>query len=229
MTIQETRRARLAQLIAERYESQADFVTQTGEAQSEISGLLKTKSFGEKKARKIEDKCGLPPGWLDGLVELAQPESLTPFLRVVPATPDDKELVFVKRVKLRISAGVTGFQTEDDHSEGGAYAISRDFVDKNAFDPNRLIAIRVKGDSMMPALYDGDTIIINTADTTPADSHVFAVNYDGETVVKRLIRDIGEWWLTSDNRDQARYARKLCRNRECIIIGRVVKKDSNFV
>lgn len=59
------RRARLAQLIAERYKSQADFVTKTGENQGEVSALLKSKSFGEKKARTIEAKCGLPVGWLD--------------------------------------------------------------------------------------------------------------------------------------------------------------------
>lgn len=69
MTIQDIRRARLAQLIAERYKSQADFVSSTGENQGEVSGLLKTKSFGEKKARKIESKAGLPAGWLDEPIE----------------------------------------------------------------------------------------------------------------------------------------------------------------
>lgn len=64
-TIQDIRRVRLAQLISERYNSQADFVSSTGENQGEVSGLLKTKSFGEKKARKIEVKAGLPIGWLD--------------------------------------------------------------------------------------------------------------------------------------------------------------------
>lgn len=59
------RRARLAQLIDERYKSQADFVAKTGENQGEVSALLKNKSFGEKKARSIEVKCGLPAGWLD--------------------------------------------------------------------------------------------------------------------------------------------------------------------
>lgn len=229
MTIQDTRRARLAQLIRERYDSQADFVAQSGENQSEISGLLKTKSFGEKKARKIEDRCGLPPGWLDGLTEIASPQKLTPFLSVVTVAPTEIDLVFVRRVKLHLSAGITGYQTEDDLSDGGVYAVSKEFVEENRLEPARLIALKVRGDSMTPALYDGDTVIVNTADTKLADSHVFAVNYDGEAVIKRLSRDIGEWWLTSDNRDQAKYSRKLCRSRECIIIGRVVKKDSKHV
>ena len=72
MTIQDTRRARLAQLIAGApYFSQAKFVQATGENQGEVSALLKDKSFGEKKARSIEKKCSLPEGWLD--VEPQQP------------------------------------------------------------------------------------------------------------------------------------------------------------
>lgn len=67
MTIQDIRRERLAKLIEDKYESQAAFITATSESQSEVSGLLREKSFGEKKARKIEVKCGLPIGWLDSL------------------------------------------------------------------------------------------------------------------------------------------------------------------
>lgn len=66
MEIQDIRRARLAQLIDERYEgSQSKFIERTGENQSEVSALLRHKSFGEKKARKIEVKAELPVGWLD--------------------------------------------------------------------------------------------------------------------------------------------------------------------
>jgi len=66
MEIQDIRRARLAQLIDERYEgSQSKFVEHTGENQGEVSALLRHKSFGEKKARKIEVKAELPVGWLD--------------------------------------------------------------------------------------------------------------------------------------------------------------------
>jgi len=229
MNIQDTRRERLAALIQERYDSQADFVNKTGQSQSEVSSLLKNKSFGEKKARKIEDAAGLPPGWLDGLTELASPEKLTPFLRVVPADLDESSIIFVRRVKLRLSAGITGFQAEDDTRDGGVYPVSRTFIKDKGLDPAKLIAIEIKGDSMSPALYEGDTVIVNTADKTPIDSEVFAINYDGEPVVKRLMRDMGQWWLSSDNRDQAKYSRKLCRDRECLIIGRVVKKDSNYV
>jgi hypothetical protein len=60
------RRLRLKLLIKEKFNgSQAEFVTRTGQNQGEVSALLKTKSFGETKARKIEQECGLPIDWLD--------------------------------------------------------------------------------------------------------------------------------------------------------------------
>ena len=51
------------------------------------------------------------------------------------------------------------------------------------------------------------------------------MNYEGEAVIKRLTRDAGQWWLSSDNLDQRRFYRKSCRGGECIVVGRVVRRD----
>lgn len=65
MTIVETRRKRLSLLITQKYGTQAEFVRATGMNQGEVSGLLRDKSFGEKKARRIEELTQTPLGWLD--------------------------------------------------------------------------------------------------------------------------------------------------------------------
>lgn len=66
MDIQRTRREGLRQVIDTKFGGrQADFVAKTNMNQGEVSLLLKNKSFGEKKARKIEQLVGLPPGYLD--------------------------------------------------------------------------------------------------------------------------------------------------------------------
>lgn len=82
---------------------------------------------------------------------------------------------------------------------------------------------------MEPMLFDGDIAVINTADKTPVDGAVFAINYEGEAVVKRMSRDAGDWWLNSDNPDQRRFHRKVCRGQECIIVGRVIQKVSEQI
>jgi phage repressor protein C with HTH and peptisase S24 domain len=82
---------------------------------------------------------------------------------------------------------------------------------------------------MEPGLYDGDTVVINTADTKPADGEAFAINYEGELLIKRLVRDNGLWWLSSDNSDQRKFPRKQCAGDLCLIIGKIVHKQSERI
>jgi phage repressor protein C with HTH and peptisase S24 domain len=82
---------------------------------------------------------------------------------------------------------------------------------------------------MEPSLYEDDIVIVNTLDTKLVDGAVYAFNYEGEAVVKRLARDAGQWWLASDNPDQRKYHRKLCQGGACLVIGRVVRKESDRI
>lgn len=110
MEIQDIRRARLAQLIDERYEgSQARYIDETGENQGEISALLRTKkSFGERKARKLEAKSNLPLGWLDTPTDSVAPSVDEPHkigqgarLRIVETVePQWMALVYVTQREL---------------------------------------------------------------------------------------------------------------------------------
>ena len=233
MEIVDIRRARLAQLIRERYESQADFVSKTGANQGEVSALLKNKSFGEKKARKIEADCGLPHGWLDTMDEQQEnsPSSEEPLIpgamRVVLVDEHSPGQCRIPMVTLKLRAGVTGFQTEPDRRDGGTLGLAMNWISRKGFDPEQLMAIKVRGESMEPTFYEDDTVVINLADRKPVDNGVFAVNYEGEAVVKRLSRDAGQWWLMSDNPDQRKYYRRMCSGNECIIIGRIVRREGD--
>lgn len=94
MQTQDIRRQRLRQLIQERYgDSQARFIDETGENQGEISGLLRTKSFGEKKARNLEKKVGLPAGWLDTPLQAGDQVQPTEKPAAVPAPAPGPYLV----------------------------------------------------------------------------------------------------------------------------------------
>jgi phage repressor protein C with HTH and peptisase S24 domain len=175
---------------------------------------------------KICSVLGVTPGWiLDGQEPMEYPGAM----RVVVAEHDDPDFVQIPMVKLRLSAGVTGYQTETDRREGGTLGMRRNWLDRTGLNPANLIAIQVKGDSMEPSLYEDDVVVLNTADRRPVDGAVFAVNYEGEAVVKRFARDAGDWWLTSDSPDQRKHHRKVCRGDACIIIGRVVRKESDRI
>jgi phage repressor protein C with HTH and peptisase S24 domain len=122
-----------------------------------------------------------------------------------------------------------GFAVEPDRRDGGQAMVPRRWVEQNDYIPERLLAMEVKGESMEPALYAGDLVIVNTADTRPVDGAVYAINYEGEPVIKRLVRDGGFWWLASDHSDQRKYSRKRCEGDMCIIVGRVVRKESERI
>ena len=157
---------------------------------------------------------GLPPGT---------------FMRVKAAEADDPALTQIMKVKLKVQAGITGFQVEPEHYDGETQGVPTRWVLREGLSRDSLLAITVRGESMEPALYEGDVIVVNTRDKSLVDGSVYVINYEGEVVVKRMIRDAGMWWLTSDNADQRKYGRKLCKGAECIVIGKVIRKESTHI
>jgi hypothetical protein len=231
MDMYQYRRDRLLGLLRDKHGNTRKNVSDaSGWSEARISQILSPsyrdgRAFSEKIARKLEADLGLEAMYFDqGAAPAGAP---LPGLRpVLVAEADDERFCAVRKVRLSLSAGITGFHVEPENHDGGVVSVARAWVERNGFLPDLLVAIRVKGESMEPALFQDDVVIINTADTRPADGVVFAVNYEGEPVVKRLARDVGQWWLTSDNPDQRKYHRKMCRGNDCLIVGRVVRKES---
>jgi phage repressor protein C with HTH and peptisase S24 domain len=172
---------------------------------------------------------GCSANWLDtgeGSMTLSSHDVVIPgALRVVTLDDDSPLLYKIPKVTLKLQAGVTGFQTEPDRRDGGTMGLSKNWADRRGYAPEHLLAIEVKGESMEPTLYEGDTVIINLADKNLVDNAVYAVNYEGESLVKRITRDGGQWWLSSDNQDQRRFYRRQCRGSDCIVIGRIVRRE----
>lgn len=154
-----------------------------------------------------------------------QPQSDAPTEIPLDANPDYPA---IRRVRFKLSAGASGFGVEYLQGEGAPIVFQREWFTSRGYKPARLFAVRVANGSMEPGLYDGDTVVVNTDDTQPKDGAVFAVNYEGELVVKRLLRDAGQWWLASDNPNQAAYPRKVCDERS-IILGRIVHKQTERI
>ena len=65
--------------------------------------------------------------------------------------------------------------------------------------PERLTCVRAAGDSMLPAIHDGDLVVVDAGRRDPLDGHLFAVRTAAGLVIKRLRRSRDRWLLTSDN------------------------------
>lgn len=146
---------------------------------------------------------------------------------IAPYGPGESKLP-IRFALFKISAGVSGYEIEYENGESEPIFMGRRWFEENHYRPDRLLAVRVNGRSMEPNLHDGDLVVINTDDTTPKDGVVFAANYDGELVIKRMKREAGQWFLASDSPDKARFGDKVCQD-GCDLIGRIVYKQSEHI
>lgn len=172
-------------------------------------------------AVKLQKKTGFSAEWLaegKGPMRVAQ--------SVVAA--ESAGFIAVHSVTLRISGGADGYAIDYVEEAGPAIFVPRAWIESNRYDPAALYAARVINGSMAPRLNQGDIVVFNTADAEPADGVLFAISYDGELVIKRLIRDQEQWWLSSDNPDKAKYPRKACTPRTRIL-GRALMHQSQNI
>jgi phage repressor protein C with HTH and peptisase S24 domain len=209
------------------------------------SDLIRKLEAGARKGTtfivSIANVCGVNPTWLSaGDGEMVEPPPM--FARSAKkeiAEYSDKNFPIdlennidypsIKRVNLKLSAGISGFAIDYDVENKAPIVMRKEWFGSRGYRPEKLLAVVVHGDSMQSGLYHGDTVVINTADTQPSDGDVFAINYEGEMLIKRMVRDAGVWWLSSDNPDQRKYPRKECASDMCLIIGKIVHKQSERI
>lgn len=136
------------------------------------------------------------------------------------------EYARVRCVELGLEAGKRRFTARPIEGVGEFIAFRHDWLKQRSYAPQHLIAVQVEDDGMQPTLWKGDLAVLNSAQTSPKDSAVYAVNYEGELRVRRLIRDAGSWWLYCDNPDAKRFPRKQYVEKRCLLLGRIVHRQS---
>jgi phage repressor protein C with HTH and peptisase S24 domain len=193
-------------------------------------------AFGINRASVAEWESGRSKPSVEKLPTLARVLGTTvehlvsggPTAVVASGAPGSDEYLPVRRVRFVLSAGATGYQIEYDNDDAPPLFFRREWFQKRGYKPEMLCALKVRGASMEPGLYDNDTVVVNLGDVRLLDGEVFAFNYEGECVIKRLKRDSGDWWLTSDNADKRRYPDKRCDER-VMVLGRIITKQSERI
>lgn len=133
------------------------------------------------------------------------------------------EWVDIPRLPLAASAG-PGVMV-DGEAAIGSFRFSPTWLREQGLQPGRLSAIAVRGDSMEPALRDGDEILVERT-RSPLRDGIHVVRLDGALLVKRLEwRRSGHVTLLSDNRAYPAIERPA---REVEVIGRVVWKGGRL-
>lgn len=115
MDIVTNRRLKLQHLIDTAFGgSQASFIAKTDINQGELSGLLRNKSFGEKKARKIEQQAGVNSGYLDSPIgEGSLDQNKAELLAIYDKLPTNLKRTIVEQASALYNA-VSNKENEDE-------------------------------------------------------------------------------------------------------------------
>jgi phage repressor protein C with HTH and peptisase S24 domain len=104
--------------------------------------------------------------------------------------------------------GATGNGFTNDHVEvRGGLVFKRDWLRRMGLNPNKLRVIYAAGMSMEPTISDGDVLLVDESQTTPANAKIYALlRPDGDVSIKRLIQaHTGGWIIRSDNQNKTLY------------------------
>jgi len=196
--IVKARRERLQEWIDTHYDgSRSAFIHATSINHGELSGLLRTKSFGERRAESLEKIAGMPPGYL------VAPLTETAALPVPNLPVSSKDYV--------------RFELLDGFADMGPGAINEDFpevirvVEMAALEvrrklgfvpkPGRIKLLTGRGESMRPLFENGDLLMIDTATTSFVGDGVYLINLAGVTQAKLLQARLDGLYVVSANKD----------------------------
>lgn len=231
-------RRKNARALAESVGGIAEFGRKTEMETSQVSQIIgknPTKNIGNLIAARIEKAFELPEGALDAaaapLLTVVKNDppvpSLAPDLSIfgdverVSVGNPNQNVIPVRLVNLRVQAGYPMFEADPVYDEESTIDLPRQWVEENHLIPNCLLAIKVKGPSMEPMIYEGEKIIINIADQKLVSGQVYAVNFQGSALVKQMVYKNKEWWLYSFNHDDE-FRPVMARGGEFNVVGKLV-------
>lgn len=174
-------------------------------------------------------------GGAQRLIDAAAAEPAFPYSTLQPILawehPDDLpegEFVMVPKLDVKLSAGNGHEQLEIELTRSTPLAFRASWVREKRLKPSKLAAMTATGNSMEPGIFDGDSLVVDTAQTEVIDGKVYALWYDGGERVKRLYRlPGGGLRIKSDNPDHPPIE-VLPGNLEHVrILGRVVHRSGD--
>jgi len=169
----------------------------------------------------------------DGVVVDARTQNLLARFGKKPVSVNDTSntlfYVHIKEYAIRFAAGNGRTPTYEEIQDSQPVPYPTEWFSQNGINPNNAIGVKVHGDSMSPLLCDGDSVLINLAETTVQNGKVYCLRYGDELRVKRVYRKLdGTLILTSDNPTHVPREEEIpphLQDEHIAIIGRVRNKS----
>lgn len=116
-------------------------------------------------------------------------------------TEDDIH-VYIQQLDAKAAAGLG---EENPHVEvRGTLAFKKSWIKRKGLKVHNLAAIFASGRSMEPTIHEWDALLVDKGSSILKNGRVFAfLNKEGETIVKRAVKEGDSWVLRSDNSDKS--------------------------
>jgi transcriptional regulator with XRE-family HTH domain len=150
---------------------------------------------------------------------------LPPGARPVRVGPE-LNTVAIKRVNVRLHAGVMRLDPTLDETFGEDLQIPADVVAQLRCNPQSLRAFQVKGRSGEPMFFEDDVVVADISDTKAINRELYAIAFDGEACINQMLHRGGQWYLHSINPE---FGPINAKSGELKIIGRVVYQPGRVV
>ncbi|OUJ10668.1 phage repressor protein [Acetobacter sp. DsW_063] len=199
---------------------------QSGIPISTLNTYIAGRDMKGLAAARLARTCGVSLEWLYFGPDAASPPQLA---RTLPAKTA-QNLISIPQFDVQVSAGHGTLAPNVESSasiEIGRHSLPSSVLARL----NHLTAVTVRGDSMSPSLYDGDTILIDTGDCEVIAGSVYVLRRDTDIMVKRLSWSVtGDLIVSSDNPAYERETISASRARQLfedgghpiVVVGRVV-------
>lgn len=108
----------------------------------------------------------------------------------------DVDLVMVPMAEARLSAGTGSLETGGEIER--TYAFRSDFLRRKG-NPDKMVLMRVGGDSMQPEIMDNDVVLLDQGKRDLRPGPIFAVGFEDAIYLKRIDKLPGKIILKSAN------------------------------
>ena len=166
------------------------------------NALAKALGVTAQAVSEARRRQKVPPAWSITLAKRYQVSLDWLMLGIDPMRPDrqrphgEVDLVYIPKVEAVLSAGRGSLETGTEGER--KYAFRSDFLRRKG-NADRMVLIRVYGDSMEPAIYSGDMVLIDQSQKTLVSGKLYAVGVEDMVFIKLVSAMPGKILLNSLN------------------------------
>lgn len=190
--------------------SQSELAKELDIDRSGITHARNNNKIPDKWIVKLYRKFGFNPKWIETGIGNA-------FLQT--QSSQDVDFKAIPKVAARLSAGTGSFECEENITD---YLFFQNKWLAAKGSASHMVAMEVFGQSMEPAIKEGDTVLIDQSQKNILAGAIYAVGVEDTILIKRLEKHPNRLVLCSDNKDYEPIFLEKHETETVRIIGKVI-------